>query len=120
LALQDHGNPVRYRNIWLRKLPGPEEEPSQPEGRLSAEILKRYAGTYATEEGSEYRLFLEGEELRARFIRDQSLELILESPRRFSLKRTAGELEFELDAQGNPIGVTFHIGGTSRKAKKIQ
>ncbi|HEX7362788.1 MAG TPA: DUF1080 domain-containing protein [Bryobacteraceae bacterium] len=49
LALQDHGTLVRYRNVWVRKLPpGPEALPDssfvplRPDPKLNAE----YAGTY--------------------------------------------------------------------------
>jgi hypothetical protein len=119
LALQDHGNPVRYRNIWLRKLNEGEEASTVQGSAQPTEMLDRYVGQYRTEDGGEYTLRREGHELKALFFGDQYLELTMESPTRFLMKRTAGVLEFELNEKGVPTGLTFHIGGSSRKAKKL-
>jgi hypothetical protein len=42
ISFQDHGDPVRYRNVWVRPLGGD----SRREILLPAATLDRYAGTY--------------------------------------------------------------------------
>lgn len=120
LALQDHGNPVRYRNIWVRSLP--EHQPVPPEDRyaeptvdLPADVLARYVGTYGS-----WPIRLEKGRLQMNFYGPLHLDLIPHSPTRFSLKHTDGTLVFDLDADGHPQGATFYLGGSTYPIKKVK
>ena len=42
IAFQDHGNPVRYRNVWVRELGNPRHK----EFMLAEALLDSYAGVY--------------------------------------------------------------------------
>jgi hypothetical protein len=44
IAFQDHGNPVRYRNVWVRELNNPRHK----ELRLADALLDTYAGEYSS------------------------------------------------------------------------
>jgi hypothetical protein len=43
IAFQDHGNPVRYRNVWVREF----NQPRQKEFMLPEAVLDSYAGEYS-------------------------------------------------------------------------
>jgi hypothetical protein len=91
LSLQDHGNPVRYRNIWLRKLPdGTAEEGIS----LPLDVLDRYVGVYNTAEGAVYRLRREGQRICPSWLRSAPSAFstycqVLRGPRSPGLVRTA-------------------------------
>ncbi|MGH7495677.1 MAG: family 16 glycoside hydrolase [bacterium] len=124
ISLQDHGSPVRYRNIWLRELPEPIEldPPVNLAGQviaLPSQVIERYAGRYEVSPGRDFTIKREGDKLLANFYGDRWFEIVAHSEREFSMKRSAVDLKFDLDSNGHPRSFVFHIGGTQEVAKKV-
>jgi hypothetical protein len=124
LALQDHGNPVRYRNIWVRQLneqppSGPAANDTKPLVTLAPEVLDRYTGEYRLQNQLLVTIQREGQQMFTHVGDSVKLELLTNSPQEFSLRWTAGRFVFDLDSAGAPTALTFHIGGDEITAKKI-
>ena len=123
LSFQDHGNPVRYRNVWVRELdewtrPGPTSDDAKPIVTMSQNVLDRYVGKYETSPGAYYEIKREGAQMFFEMVGLPKLELMTHSNKEFSLRWTAGRMVFDLDAKDRPTALTFYLGGEPTKATR--
>lgn len=127
IELQDHGTPVRYRNIWalpLPELPAPDAsyaDADQPI-EMSIQELDRYTGVYdRPNTTAPITITRQNDRLFADFYwRPGGLELLPLSDTEFVLKDTDGRIVFDLNDQGMPTGLRFYLGGKEMPAHKTQ
>jgi hypothetical protein len=113
LSLQDHGNPVRYRNIWIREL-GPQ---TRKEVTLSNRQLTLYAGEYKIG-NSTFPIKLENGQLVALAKAGYWVPLFAESDTHFYSKELELEVEFLLK-DGKVTGLIRGLTGSKSEATKI-
>ena len=100
IALQDHGNPVRYRNVWVRELGNPRHK----EVMLPEALLESYAGDYGQGNSVKIRRLPDG--LLSLTLGGAEVVLHAESPTRFYALTTDVQCDFDFTGPKGRIAVT--------------
>ena len=129
IRLQDHGQAVRFRNIWVRRLPT-RSEPSAELSRPPRTIAKTpaelaaFAGAFQLGDDATkppVTMTVDGNGLIVRFPdRPVDMPIVPVSETVFEFVNTDATIEFKTDASGKPENATMHIGGSTRSLKRLK
>jgi hypothetical protein len=128
ISLQDHSHPVRFRNIWVRRLserpaPTPEALARPKIVTVPTALLDEYAGQYLLSPergGTKATIRREDNHLVISFpFRTRPLVLEPISETVFDMPFTYGKFTFRKDDQGKVTSVLFQIGDSERDMKRV-
>lgn len=118
ISLQDHGNPVRYRNLWVRELGA---DAQRPEFVYDNATLNKFIGSYRVDDGLSITISRPEQLLVANVAypgRSMPFTLHALSPTVFYARTFDGLFTFRTNSEGAVESLIFRIGGEDRPARK--
>jgi hypothetical protein len=114
IAFQDHGNPVRYRNVWVRELGNPRHK----ELMLPDALLESYAGDYGSGRSRTVKIRRVSEGLLSLTLADVEVVMHAESQTHFYALTTDVQCDFDFSGAEKKISVT--VGEDDSHAMHLQ
>ena len=118
LMLQDHGNPIRFRNIWIRELDAKQR--SEREVTVSSALLDDYTGDYKTRDGRTLHFSRKENHLLVNVYGETEREIFASSDTTFFAKDIDFEFTFQSDDAQKVNAVKFRLADSVASIDKVK